>query len=281
MIRASDAIRRAVLVAVAASVVIVAAACSGVDAGASGSGAGSVASSADVTLNVAAAASLRTAIEQLTGAYSTANPGVGFTVTTDSSAALRAQVEQGAPIDVFLSADTRNPQALVDQGLAAGPPVPFAANSVALVVPADNPARIASPADLATPGVRLIGAADSVPIATYAAAVIANLARLQPDPEGWAQAVEANIVSREQNVAAVLARIELGEGDAGFVYATDAAAGDRVDTLPIPEGANVRATYAGVVPESSPHRDAAASFLAWVAGPGGQAVLAPLGFVSP
>ncbi len=181
-----------------------------------------------MTLNVAAAASLRDAVAALTDAYAAAHPSVSFTVTTDSSAALRTQIEQGAPVDVFLSADTRNPQALVDGGLAAGDPIPFAANAVALVVPADNPARIATPADLATPGLRFIAAGDEVPITAYANQVTANLAATQADPAAWTAAVDANVASREDNVAAVLARIELGEGDAGFVYATDAARSDGV-----------------------------------------------------
>lgn len=234
-----------------------------------------------VTLNVAAAASLKKAVAALTDAYTVANPGATFAVTTDSSAALRTQIEQGAPVDVFLSADTKNPQALVDGDLASGDPVPFAANTVALIVPADNPAKVASPADLAKPGLRLIAAGEEVPITTYADKVVANLATQQAGPGTWSAAVVRNIVSREDNVAAVLARIELGEGDAGFVYATDAAGNDAVATIDIPADANVRATYAGIVPTSAAQPDAAAAFLAWVAGPDGQAVLAPLGFLAP
>lgn len=235
----------------------------------------------EVTLNVAAAASLKKAINALAAAYTAANPGTTFTVTTDSSAALRTQIEQGAPVDVFLSADTKNPQAIVDGGLASGDPVPFAANTVALIVPADNRAEVAGPADLAKPGLRLVAAGEQVPITAYADQVVANLANRQPDPDAWSAAVAGNVVSREDNVAAVLARIELGEGDAGLVYATDAAGSSTVVTMDIPADANVRATHAGIVPSTSTQPDAAAAFLAWVAGPEGQAVLAPLGFLTP
>jgi len=232
-------------------------------------------------LRVAAAASLRTAVVALADAYSQANPAVTITVATDSSAALRAQIEQGAPFDVFLSADVANAEAVADDGLATGDPLPFTANTVALVVPADDPARISSPADLARPGLRLIAAGSRVPITGYVDQVLANLGALPGYPAGYAAAVGANVVSREDNVAAVLAKVELGEGDAGFVYATDAAASSKVRPIPIPATANVRAEYAGVVVRSGAHATTAASFLAWVAGIDGQAVLAPFGFLSP
>ena len=233
-----------------------------------------------VELQVAAAASLRTAIVALRNAYVASHPGTTITIATDSSAALRAQVEQGAPFDVFLSADEANPQAVADEHLATGDPIPFASNSVALVVPADNPGRIATPADLARPGIRLVAAGARVPITTYAERVIANLGSLAGYPPGYVAALDANTVSREDNVAAVLAKVELGEGDAGFVYATDAAGSTNVLTIPLPAGADVPARYAGVVIANG-HEEAAAAFLDWVAGPAGQAILRPLGFLAP
>ena len=236
---------------------------------------------ATVEIRIAAAASLRNAVTALTTAYAASHPGTTFVVSTDSSAALRTQVEQGAPIDVFLSADVKNAQALADAGLAAGGPVPFAANAVALVVPASNPAGIATPADLARPGVRVIAAGPEVPITAYADRVVAALGAQPGYPAGYAASVAGNTVSREDNVAAVLAKVELGEGDAGFVYATDAAASGKVTSVPIPETANVRAEYAGVVVAASRHRDAATAFLAWVAGTDGQSVLRPFGFLAP
>lgn len=124
----------------------------------------------------------------------------------------------------------------------------------------------------------MIAAGDGVPITHYAAELVANLAAAPDYPAGFAAAYTANIVSREDNVAAVLAKVELGEGDAGIVYATDAAASDRVDVLEIPAGARVAATYAGVVLRDAAHPEAAAAFLAWLAGPKGRAVLEPLGF---
>ncbi len=232
-------------------------------------------------LTVAAASSLRDAVTALTGSYAADHPGITFTITTDSSATIRAQIEQGAPVDVFLSADAKNPQALAAGGLAQDAPVTFAANTLALVVARGNPAGITAPADLATPGVRVAGAADSVPIAAYTARVIEAIAASTADPAGFVAAVEANVVSREQSAAAVLSRIELGDADAAFVYATDVASDAKVATIPFPAWANVRVEYAGVVVKGGPDTQAAGEFLAWVAGQDGGAVLSSLGFLAP
>ncbi len=104
-------------------------------------------------LTILAAASLKGALEQAKTAYEAANPGTTLVVSTDSSSALETQIEQGAPADVFLSADTTDPQKLVDNGLAEGDPVTFAGNKLTVIVPTANPAGIASPADLAKSGV--------------------------------------------------------------------------------------------------------------------------------
>lgn len=230
-------------------------------------------------LTVYAAASLRNAMEQVETAYESANPGVSLVIATDSSAALRTQIEQGAPADVFLSADTVNPQRLVDAGLVEGGVVFFAGNSLVVIVPSDNPAGIASPADLARDEVRIVGAGDEVPITRYATQVVNALARIPAYTADFADIYAANVVSREDNVQAVVAKIELGEGDAGIVYRTDALASGSVQAVEIPEAANVVATYAGVVTRHSAHPEEARAFLEWMAGPGGHAILAEFGFL--
>jgi len=232
-------------------------------------------------LTVLAAASLRTGMEAAISAYEDANPGTTITLATDSSAALAIQIEQGAPADVFLSADTRHPQALVDGGLTDGVAVAFAGNDLAIIVPSGNPGVIASPADLGRDGVRVIAAGIEVPITRYATQLIADLAALDGYPADFAAAYEANIASREDNVAAVVAKIELGEGDAGIVYRTDAAASDTIEVVEIPAASNVRAIYAGVVIGSVDDPVAARSFLDWLVGADGQAVLAGFGFLPP
>ena len=239
----------------------------------------SAATQADLT--IFGAASLKAALKAVTSTYETANPGTTITVSTDSSAALETQIEQGAPADVFLSADTANPQKLVDAGLASGDPVPFAGNELTIIVPDDNPAGITAPADLANDGLRIIAAGDEVPITKYATRLVENLAGLPGAPADFADAYAANIASKEDNVSAVVAKVALGEGDAGIVYATDAAAADGVATIDLPDSANVPATYAGVVVGASPNQPAATAFLDWLAGPEGQAVLAEFGFLPP
>jgi len=237
--------------------------------------------SGSVELTVLAAASLAAALEEAATAYETEHPEATLTLSTDSSAALRTQIEQGAPADVFLSADTTNPDKLVEAGLVAGSPVAFAGNLLTIVVPEGNPAGISTPADLAREGVRIVAAGEEVPITRYATQTVDLLAGLPGYPAGFAAAYAANVVSREDNVTAIVAKLELGEGDAGIVYVTDARATDRVEQVTIPGEANAPATYAGVVLRSSSHGEAAAEFLAWLAGPRGQAILADFGFTPP
>jgi molybdate transport system substrate-binding protein len=234
-----------------------------------------------VELTVFAAASLTDALQEAATAYETAVPGTTITLSFDSSAALRTQIEQGAPVDVFLSADTRSPQALGEAGLLDGAPVGFAGNELAIVVPSDDPAGIETPADLATDGVRIVAAGEEVPITAYTTQVIENLSDLPGYPADFAAAYEANIVSREDNVRAALAKIELGEGDAAVVYLTDARSSDQVRIVEIPAEANVASRYAGAVLAGSEELAAGQAFLDWLVGPDGQAILAAYGFVPP
>jgi molybdate transport system substrate-binding protein len=245
-----------------------------------GCGSGSP-SALTVDLEVYAAASLKQAMAGVETAYEAANSGLTVTVSTDSSAALATKIEQGAPADVFLSADTTNPQKLVDGGFASGDVMPFAGNALTIIVPGDNPAAIRTPADLATPGVKIVAAGETVPITTYATQLVENLAGSPGYPADFAAAYAVNVVSEEDNVSGIVTKVALGEGDAGIVYVTDAVGADSVTTVDVPASANVRATYGGVVVKSSAEQDAAAAFLAWLAASEGQAVLAELGFLPP
>jgi len=246
--------------------------------------AASVASPAS-SLTIYGAASLKEVLARLAVDYPAGHPGIALTVSTDSSAALEAQIEQGAPADVFLSADTRNPQRLVARGLAAEA-VPFARNVLTIIVPragagGANPSGIHDPIDLGRRGVKIIAAGDAVPITTYARQLVANLAREPGYPAGFAAAYEMNVVSREDNVGAIVTKVALGEGDAGIVYATDARSSTQVATIDLPAGANVVATYAGALVASSRRPDAGRAFLHWLAGPEGVSILAEFGFLPP
>jgi molybdate transport system substrate-binding protein len=242
---------------------------------------GAVPSTPPAALTIYGAASLKAALGKAKTAYEAASPGTTLTISTDSSAALETQIEQGAPADVFLSSDTTDPEKLVDGGLADGAAMAFAGNKLTVVVPAANPAGITSPVDLAKTGVKVIAAGDAVPITKYATMLVANLGKEPGYPAGFAASYSANIVSKEDNVAAVIAKMELGEGDAAIVYVTDAKTSTKITTIEVPRAANVPATYAGVVVKASAYAAAAHAFLAWFAGPDGQAILAGFGFLPP
>lgn len=264
------------------SIALVLGACSGPGAGsATPGGPSGSAAGGGTELTIFGAASLKSVLEQARTAFEAANPGTTLVVATDSSSALETQIEQGAPADVFLSADTTNPQKLVDGGFAEGSAVAFAGNELTIVVPTDNPAGIESWQDLAEDGLKVIAAGEEVPITKYATQLVDKLGAQGDAPAGFATAYAANIVSREENVKALIAKIELGQGDAGIVYVTDAAASTKVSTIAVPDAANVPATYAGVVVKASKHVPAAQAFLTWFAGPDGQAILASFGFLPP
>jgi molybdate transport system substrate-binding protein len=279
--------RLAVLLSI---VLFVLAACSGTGASPSASsaanGAPTTATSAapsapSAALTIYGAASLKEVLDKVKTAYETANVGTTLTISTDSSATLETQIEQGAPADVFLSADTANPKKLVDKGLVGGATVTFAGNKLTVIVPTANPAGIKTPADIAKTGAKVIAAGDAVPITKYATQLVANLAKQAGYPADFAARYTANIASKEDNVKAIVAKIELGEGDAGIVYVTDAKASTKVTTVDLPDTANVPATYAGLVVKASRDAAAAQAFLAWFAGPDGQAILSTFGFLPP
>jgi molybdate transport system substrate-binding protein len=225
-------------------------------------------------LTVYAAASLRDVLKELADAYS-ADGGGRVTVSLGGSNALRVQIEQGAPADLFLSADAAQARQLAADGQVAGDPQPFTRASVALVVPAAG-SRVKRWQDLASRGVTLIAAGAAVPIQRYAEQLIDRLAALPDAPPGYAAAVRGDIASREENVASVVARVELGEGDAAFVYTPDARS-DRLRTLPLPAAARVDAEYLGAVVRGG-REEAAAGFLGWLRGDEAQAIFARHGF---
>lgn len=230
-----------------------------------------------VELTVYAAASLRDVLDELAPRYEADHPGVKIVAAYDSSTTLRVQIEQGAPADLFLSADRRNATQLANEGCTAGPALVFARNRLAIVVPLGDPAHVADWRALARPGLRLVAANPDVPVQGYADALASRLAALPGAPAGFAAAVQRNVVSREDNVRTVLARIALGEGDAAIVYSSDARSTDGVATIPIPAAANLSADYLGVA-IAGRHAGAAQALLAWLASPAAQAAFARRGF---
>ncbi len=230
---------------------------------------------------VFAAASLKDVLKEAVTTYQTVAPNAMIFVSTDASSALATQIEQGAPAALFLSADTKNPDTLATAGLTTGPTVSFAGNTLTVIVPTDNKAGIASPKDLANTGVKIIAAGPEVPITKYANQAVDNLAKVSGYPADFAATYAANVVSQEQNVKGIVAKVELGEGDGGIVYVTDAKASSKVTPVEIPAEANVPATYGGVVIKDARYATDAQAFFDWLKGTDGQALFAKYGFLPP
>lgn len=229
-------------------------------------------------VRVFAAASLAGAFGELARALERARPGTRVELNTAGSQVLRAQIEQGAPADVYAFADLAEAQALRRAGLVQ-PHRVFARNRLCVVTPADEP-RVRSLADLAAPGVRVVVAGSQVPAGRYTEQALSNLERVVSRPgAGFALGVQRNVVSRENSVRAVLAKVAFGEADAGFVYASDARAA-RVRRIDIPAEANVVATYPIGLVRRAPS-EAALAFVEAVMAPPGRDVLARHGFELP
>jgi len=213
-------------------------------------------------LTVLAASSLTDVLPRLA-------PGILYSF--GGSNALATQIEQGAPADLFASANTSLPAKLHARGLVERP-LPFTRNALVVVVPASNPGRIASVRDLARPGVSVDVANASVPVGGYTQKVLERL--------GLAKQVNANIVSRETDVRSVLTKVSLGQADAGFVYATDArTVAKKVHVIRIPASAQPDVTYAIAVVTKSTHEAAARAFVSRLRSKAGQALLARYGFL--
>jgi len=231
------------------------------------------------TLTVLAAASLSRAFPDIGREFSEVSPGTVVRFSFAGTDALAAQIEQGAPADVFAGAATAYGDRLATAGLV-GPVRPFCTNAIVLITPAGDTDTVGSPADLASPGVSIVVSAPTVPAGAYAREAIAGLEEAYGP--GFAARVLANVVSEELDVESVLAKVRLREADAGFVYATDAAAasGD-VRTVALPPAARVTAVYPIAPVASSRHPEEARDFVAFVLGPSGQRILSDAGFGAP
>jgi len=190
-----------------------------------------------------------------------------------ASNTLAQQIRQGAPADVFASADLLNPQQLRAARLC-GKPVVFATNVLVVVVPKSNPGRIRTVGDLRRPGLKVVIAQHGVPIGDYTRKVLANL--------GILRAVLANVVSQELDVRGVLAKVALGEADAGIVYRTDAATVKRqVRVIGLPAKAQPPVKYGICVVSSSSNRGDAQALVDRVLGKAGRLQLTAAGFGLP
>lgn len=195
-----------------------------------------------------------------------ARPRYGFA----GSDVLALQIQQGAPADVFAAASPKYPEALYKQGLVQKP-IQFATNTLVLVVPKSNPAQIHTVDDLTKPGVKIVVGDPSVPVGSYTRTVLANL--------GISAAVLKNVVSNETDVRSVLAKVALGEADAGFAYITDAmTVRGKVKVIALRESAQPHVVYEVAVVKSSPHLQAAYRFVTRLIQPAAQSQLERFGF---
>lgn len=231
-------------------------------------------------LTVFAAASLTDAFAELGREFEAAHPDTRVRFNFAGSQQLVLQLEQGARADLFASADRRWMERAESLGLLAGPPRILARNTLVVVLPRSNPATVTGIADLARPGLKLVLAADAVPAGRYARAALRALEGRPGYPPDFGERVLRNVVSEEENVRSVVAKVELGEADAGVVYRSDVSGGRsrEVAVLPFPPDIGPVASYpiarlrAGISPA------VAEAFLDLVLGPRGQAVLARHGF---
>ena len=219
---------------------------------------------------VFAASSLTEAFTEMATAFKTDNPDANVTFNFAGSGDLVTQITQGAPADVFVSADDTNMKKLTDAGENAGDPVAIARNTMEILVEKGNPKAIATVADLAKPETIVVLCAENVPCGKNAAAVLANAG------------VTVTPASLEDKVKGVVTKVSAGEADAGIVFVTDVnSAGDGAEGVKIPDDINVISSYPMVVTKEATNPEAAQAFIDFVASDAGQAILAKYGFLAP
>jgi molybdate transport system substrate-binding protein len=229
-------------------------------------------------LTVFAAASLTDAFREIGAGFERRHPRTKVHFNFASSALLRTQIEQGAPADLFASADREQMTPLVKAGRLRAPVV-FARNRLAIVTPAANPGRIEHPRDLGRPGLRLVITSEQVPIGRYTRAALAKMSDPGAFGPDFRKQVMRNVVSQEPNVRSLLSRVTLGEADAAIVYLSDArAGGTRVRLIPIPGRYNVAAVYPAAIVDGSAQASIGQEFLTYLRSSESRGILKKHGF---
>ncbi|MFD8934697.1 molybdate ABC transporter substrate-binding protein [Streptomyces sp. NPDC059578] len=232
-----------------------------------GRGGGSAGPASSSKLTVLAAASLTDVFKTVKTAYEDTHPGVKLTFSFAGSQELAAQVRQGAPADAIVTADTKTMDGLRAE---TGTPSVIAKNRLVIATREGNPDDVKTLKDLADPKLKVVLAAEEVPVGRYSRQVLD------------AQQVDVKPVSEEPNVRAVLSKVELGEADAGIVYKTDAdTKPDKVDAIAIPDGQNAVAQYPAAVLKESGDSPSAQAFVEWLSSPPAQKILRDAGFQKP
>jgi len=236
-------------------------------------------SPASTKLTVLAAASLTKVFPQIGALFTKDHPGVTFSFSFAGTDQLAAQIQQGAPADVFAGASTKYGDQLASAGQIK-PYKVFCTNQLVLITPASNPAGITSLQDLSTKTVKLVIGAETVPVGSYTRTVLANLDAVYGP--GYSDKVLANVVSNEDSVTSIVTKVEAGEADAGFVYITDSlAAGSQVNTITLPADAQAVAKYPIAVVAASKSATVAQQFVDFMLSAPAQELLKQAGFGSP
>jgi molybdate transport system substrate-binding protein len=259
-------VRKVVVLVLSMSLLV--GACGDSDGGGNASGGGVE----EGELTVSAAASLTDVFSDIGRAFEKEHSGVTVTFNFGPSDGLVTQINEGAPVDVFASASPTWMDAVQDEGPGVSGRTDFARNTLAIIVPADNPAGIEGLHDLTKEGLQLVLAAEGVPAGDYAREILTNA--------GIADAALANVVSNEEDVRAVVMRVLSGDADAGITYITDVTPNmaDEIARITIPDNVNVIATYPIAVVSGSEEADLAQRFVDYVLDEG-QQTLAEYGFL--
>lgn len=237
-----------------------------------------------VTLTVFAAASLTDAFNEIKGKFETANPDVTVAYNFGGSNALAQQLGEGAPADVFASANKKQMDVAIDAGrVVTGTTQVFVRNRLVVIVPKDNPGKVETLQDLAKSGLKIVLAAKDVPVGQYALDFLDKAVKDATFGATFKDTVLANVVSYEDNVRSVLTKIALGEGDAGIVYTSDVSGDVAKDVigLEIPDDLNTIASYPIGAVQDSANPAAAQAFIDYVLSADGQAILERYGFLAP
>ena len=232
---------------------------------------------------VFAAASLTEAFGELSEQFTTQHPGTQIVYNFGGSQQLAQQLGQGAPADIFASANTRQMEVAIEAGrVVSGTQQEFVRNSLVVIYPADNPAQIATLQDLARTGLKVVLAAPEVPAGAYARDFLEKASASAGFDQNYSEQVLANVVSYEENVRSVLSKIALGEADAGIVYHSDVVGseGEQVAQIEIPDAFNTVASYPIAPVADSSNPALAQAYIDFILSPEGQAILMDYGFLA-
>lgn len=236
-----------------------------------------------VDLNIFAAASLTDAFGEIGKMFEADHPGVSVVLNFAGSQQLAQQINEGAPADVFASANQKQMDVVIGAGeIVTGTQQNFVKNRLVVIYPQGNPADLKELKDLAKPGLKLVIAAKEVPVGQYALDFFDKAAADPAFGASYKDGVMANVVSYEENVKSVLSKVALGEADAGIVYTSDISGNDagKVGRIDIPDALNVIATYPIAPVKASQNAELAQAFINLVLSPEGQNILAKYNFIT-